>query len=377
MHGKQAAAAGRFALGGKAAPHDSLKIRHMTPGKPDWTGRGCSMGKLRYLMERVRRMDNAAMLRAARRISKQTGKALPSVLYDMTYCGVKYLAGYVDYETFRFYEMTPAQRETVITRGINNRYSRAMNNPAYVKLLDDKAVFNRLYNKQLGRRWADLREMTEEAFLRFFREVPDAVAKPLEESCGRGVERIQYEDDASAAALYRRLRENRQYLVEERIRQHDGMAALYPDAVNTLRFVTLRKNGKTHIVFVCLRIGSGGNVVDNFNHGGLFTTVPETGIVELPAVNKAGTVYETHPDTGTPIVGFQVPLFAEACRYVEALAGVIPEIGYAGWDIAVTARGPVVVEGNPFPGHDLYQSPIHRQAGGTGLRQRFEAIIYG
>lgn len=317
-------------------------------------------------------MDSAAMIDTARRISRHTGKAVSTVLCDMVYCGAKYLAGYVDYETFRLYEMTPEKRKTVITRGVNNRYCRMLNQPSYVKLMDNKVVFNRLFEKQLGRRWIDLRAATEAEFSAFFREIPDAVAKPLEGSCGNGVIPIAYRNSEQASEIYWCLRENRQYLVEEKIRQHTELEALYPDAVNTLRFVTIRKNGRTQIVFACLRIGRGGSVVDNFNRGGLLAAISKEGILHGPAIDKQGNLYCNHPNTFIKIDGFQVPMFSSVCRYVERLAGIVPEIGYTGWDIAITAYGPVVVEGNPFPGHDLYQPRLFQ---GNGLRPLFESIM--
>ena len=37
----------------------------------------------------------------------------------------------------------------------------------------------------------------------------------------------------------------------------------------------------------------------------------------------------------------------------------IPQIGYMGWDIAFTPNGPVLVEGNEYPGNGLLQLPEH------------------
>lgn len=34
-------------------------------------------------------------------------------------------------------------------------------------------------------------------------------------------------------------------------------------------------------------------------------------------------------------------------------------MGYTGWDVAITPDGPLFVEGNEFPGHDIYQLPEH------------------
>jgi hypothetical protein len=38
---------------------------------------------------------------------------------------------------------------------------------------------------------------------------------------------------------------------------------------------------------------------------------------------------------------------------------VVPQVGFIGWDVCLTPDGPVIVEGNDYPGHDLYQLPEH------------------
>ena len=50
---------------------------------------------------------------------------------------------------------------------------------------------------------------------------------------------------------------------------------------------------------------------------------------------------------------------------------ITPEIGYIGWDVCVGPDEPCIIEGNDFPGHDLYQLPIHRK-NGIGLLPKFK-----
>lgn len=47
------------------------------------------------------------------------------------------------------------------------------------------------------------------------------------------------------------------------------------------------------------------------------------------------------------IPGFQVPRWDEAVELVTRLANVIETNNYVGWDIALTDKGWVMIEGNP------------------------------
>ena len=55
---------------------------------------------------------------------------------------------------------------------------------------------------------------------------------------------------------------------------------------------------------------------------------------------------------------------------------IVPEIGYVGWDVCLGPTAPCLIEGNDFPGHDLYQLPVHRK-GNTGLLPLFEEAMKG
>lgn len=333
------------------------------------------MNKVSYVLKRISQMDFKEMLKTAKRISKENNASFFYVLLDIIYCGIKYMAGYVDYEVFDFYNLTAKQRKTIITRGVNNKFVSILNNGAASTTLDNKLLFNEKYNNFLGRDWLNLNLASKDEFNIFVKNKNVIIAKPHNQSCGKGVEKIAV-NTTTIDALYDNLIKNNQILIEENIIQHPQMANLYSNAVNTLRIVTINKNNVVHIVFKSIRIGNAGNVVDNFNHGGLFAIIDDFGIISSPAVDKKGNIYTNHPFTNHPIVGFKIPLFDNALDLVKDMAAVTPEVGYVGWDIAITPTKAIVIEANPFPGHDIYYSKAHAKQHPDGLRQKFEKIIY-
>ena len=166
--------------------------------------------------------------------------------------------------------------------------------------------------------------------------------------------------------------------LEEVIKQHPDVAKINPHAINTVRVVTIvttedgksiltvpkeeRKNLKlvTHVICAYFRIGTGKRFVDNFNSNGMVAPVDEkTGVVTQVAIDKKKNTYVTHPETGSKIKGFQFPYWDKVLEMVDKAAKVVPEMGYAGWDVGFTPDGPLFVEGNEFPGHDIYQLPEH------------------
>lgn len=85
----------------------------------------------------------------------------------------------------------------------------------------------------------------------------------------------------------------------------------------------------------------------------------ETGIVQDKAIDKNKVLYEVHPATGTQIKGFKFPEWEEALEMCKEASKIVPQMAYVGWDVGFSEKGPVFVEANEFPGHDIYQLPEH------------------
>ncbi|MBP1575999.1 MAG: hypothetical protein J6A68_00550 [Oscillospiraceae bacterium] len=337
------------------------------------------MGKFIYLWNRVAHMDYAGWLRAAKLVHFRSGKNTLVTLLDMALCGAKYQAGYMDYLVFEFEKLSAAQRATYVTRGVNNQLVKTLNDPALNHLFSNKAETLKAFAPFVKRAWIYLPETDEEGFREFFSRCKEGygrfVAKPLDGSCGRGISFIRCDIVDDPGQLYLDLKERGLLLCEEYLVQHPDMAALAPKSVNTLRLVTVFYQGKAHLVFPSIRIGNGKNV-DNLNAGGMASIIdPEKGCICKPCADKDGNVFDAHPITGTVFENYPIPCWQEAKELVLSLAAVEPRVGYVGWDIAISDKGPELIEANNFPGHDIYQFRVHLNEDRLGIKPRFDAIF--
>lgn len=334
------------------------------------------MKKIKYYFGRLFNMSFKRMFEVIDIVHKRSGKSKIYLFFDIIFCSVKYLAGYTDYMVFCFEDLTAKQRKTFITRGVNNEYIKKLNDSSYYDNFDDKIKFNNIFKKYLNRDFLDLANSTLEDFKDFTNKHSEFIVKPVSEMCGRGVEKIVVKKNTDIKNLYDKLIKNNQVLAEEYVIQSKEMSKLFPHSVNTIRLVTIRKNNKTTVIFRVIRIGNGKNVVDNYNNGGMYSLIDEKGNIIKPAIDKKGNIYEIHPVTKTKILGFKIPYFKEALNMVKKASEVIEEVGYVGWDIAITDNGPVMIEGNQLPGYDLYQSKIHLNDDNTGFKPLFDEVIY-
>ncbi len=328
------------------------------------------MGKVTYLMKRIKNMSFNNMFKTVDLVHEKTNKPKIFIFFDIVKCGIKYQAGYVDYNLYEMYKMNGRERKTVITRGINNNIIKKYNDMSYAYKFEDKALFNKLFDKYMNREWIYLKEASIEDFKKYLKGKKEVIVKPLSLSCGKGVEKIKV-NEKEAESLYNKLLETDQTLVEDVAIQNKVINDLYPLSVNTIRIVTLNKV----VVAALLRIGNHGNIVDNFNHEGMVTTINiETGVIEYPAIDKSGNVYEIHPETKKKIVGTKIPMWESVKDLCIEACDVVPELGYVGWDVCLGEDKPFLIEGNDFPGHDLYQLPVHR-SDNYGMLPQFEKAM--
>lgn len=319
------------------------------------------MPSFKYLVKRVMKMDYKNMLDKISRIHKETGMGRIAIFNDMRKCAVKYGAGYSDYDLFEMYRLTDEERDTYITRGRNNDLIKKYNNPEYNYLFRNKVEFNTLFHDFIKRDFIDVNSSSKEDVLEFIRKHAIFMAKPVVGTCGKGIEKIDVSAYASLDEVYNYLtQEGMNYELEEVIVQHEKVASIYPDSINTVRIVTIVDDeGESHIICAYFRIGN-GKYVDNFNSGGMVAPVnEETGEVIDKAIDKKKNLYEYHPITKAPIKGFIFPDWEKALELVRKASKLVPEMRYVGWDVSFTPDGPILVEGNEYPGHDIYQLPEH------------------
>lgn len=334
------------------------------------------MSKLSYAAKRALKMDWGRMLETAKMLHKKTGKSTAWLLKDMVQCALKYNAGYMDYKIAAMYNLNDAQRRTVITRGISNSIVRRMNDKAYWFNFDDKTTFNTLFADQVGRKWIKVDEsLTAEALADFLSDLPNVLYKPLEGSSGVGIVKFEKKDwEEDLNAFLKKVQGMGAGLLEELLIQHPDMSRLCPTSVNTVRIATLLGDKQEGIVYAFLRIGN-GKVMDNVDQGGMAARVDlNSGKLLTVAADKAGNVFDRHPMTGTPIVGFTIPYFEEAKQMCLTAMHKVPQVRFVAWDVAITADGPRFIEGNSFPSHAVPQFAAH-YPDGIGILPEFRKFI--
>ena len=118
-------------------------------------GDGGAMGRLGYIFRCIAHMDYGALFDTVGEVHERSGKNRAGLFVDIVKCGFKYGAGYKDYLLLEFETMTPAQRATFVTRGVNNSIVKMLNDPACYHIFDNKNEFYTTFAKYLHRAWLD------------------------------------------------------------------------------------------------------------------------------------------------------------------------------------------------------------------------------
>ena len=196
------------------------------------------------------------------------------------------------------------------------------------------------------------------------KEVTSCVIKTTESSHGDNVWVIQNIDYQDSDAILTRfdgqqmllslVLGNEPLIFESLVRQTEQFAAFNPSSVNTVRFMTaLYPDGSAKVIATFIKIGRAGRCVDNAGGGGNVDVCVDVATGEIRyAIQFDGWHHvkeiDAHPDSGNPLNGVVInnweSIKAEVIRFQQAF----PYCKVAGWDIAITNEGPVVIEVNDF-----------------------------
>lgn len=141
------------------------------------------------------------------------------------------------------------------------------------------------------------------------------------------------------------------------VKQTAQFAAFNASSVNTVRFMTtLWPDGYARIIATFIKIGRAGKCVDNAGGGGNGGNVDvcidtETGKTQYAILYEGWRNIkdiEMHPDSGCPLNGVVIEHWNDIKEEVLKFQQAFPFCKAAGWDIAITDEGPVVIEVNDF-----------------------------
>lgn len=323
----------------------------------------------------LKELDREKFLRFTQHAAQQTGRSSWSLWWDALVSSVVYNISLMEYFQFRYYEIAQQERVKWAGTGYMYEYQRIMNPPSQRRVLADKTEFLKVYKAFVHHNFFKKEELANEAAVAdFIQNNSRLVLKSSDGQCGRGIEVITTEG-LSPEELRQGLERTGNDMVEAFVEQHPDLQLLSPSGLNTVRIITqINKEGKVDFLGARLRITVNSSV-DNLAAGNLAAPIDlQTGKIIGEGVYSDITKKNEshHPITGVAIRGFQVPHWTEAKTTVEQAALAFPQNKSIGWDVAITANGVDLIEGN----HDwcklLWQLPVQR-----GLKEVLEEYQHG
>jgi hypothetical protein len=315
-------------------------------------------------------------------------RSVPQQLVDLVTHKLKLNIAPYDYYAFEFYKGDKSWEEKGRYVGRHGSLYWPFENNAlrYNPLFTHKYI-EKLLLKGAGLPTARLLAMIgdlgdirgREELAEFLRRVPhDVVVKPVSGTHGKKVLVVSRSGDELRAGgkicsehdIWDHVSADlaRGFLVEEKLTNTAEIAALYPSSLNTFRIVTIKTLDKQWCLAAAyLRVGAGGNVVDNIAAGGILVRVDADGTT--CSAHRNGQPLESHPDTGAPLVGIRLSGYRAACDLALEASRKLGFVGTIGWDIAATDSGPVIVEAN------LWWTPSFQAALGGAISDELAASL--
>ncbi len=282
---------------------------------------------------------------------------------DIVFCTVMLGASPANYKLFGFEKLSFENRKTFVTNRISRKMIKKYNLPTMVDEFENKAKFATNFSPFFGRKWILINDNHIDELKKFFAGGGRYICKPVNGSQGQNIDVISDFKSNDINQYEKILSKYKNYIIEEWIEQHEDISLLYPDAVNCLRLITVFQDDEMHILTGGLTLGVDSEIANGSQKSIICPVNLKTGILDDPGADANGNIFYEHPITKKKIVGFKIPFWDEIVMLLDKATKIIPQIGYVGWDIAITPNGPILIEGNTTPGYKYYQLPAHKEKG--------------
>ncbi len=177
------------------------------------------------------------------------------------------------------------------------------------------------------------------------------VIKPAVYS-GEGIDIFFYDATKNEEINFKELLKSyhKNFIVQEVAKQHEVLASIHPDSLNTLRVISFLFQGDVHISSSILRMGVGGCRLDNVSTGGLACPVLPDGSLEKKAMNLHSE-WQTHHPGGTIFADVKIPSYDKVLSAIKRAHQDVPHFRIIGWDFSIDENGePIFIEYNGAPG---------------------------
>ena len=337
---------------------------------------------IKYLGYNLIRTDYKKLFDYVNKLSEIEKINKLGVYIDILKCLIKYDTRFLDYFYFRFFNKD--EDRSIHTNVWDMHLFHKKYNSSNSIIFRDKLKFRKRFEKYFNYPYFELTNLEDIDNLVAWIEVlnlKQIVAKEPLGTVGSGVlilevKRIKgqlFIDDVQVEIFLKTIFNDGFTLFETFIVQNEVLASIYPKSINTIRIVTFLNRGNVEIWGALLRMGYDKSV-DNFDAGGLSAKVNlDNGIISSGAKFKNpfdNTIYSNHPITNNIIKGIEIPYWSEVILMIKSAALEVTDVKTVGWDVAITDKGPTLIEGN-----DNWDKTHFELISGIGLNNRIKELL--
>lgn len=341
------------------------------------------------------------LLDQARFVKRTTGKAILTQLFEILALrrgyGELYAYEYYDYKLYDDQRFPAATKNEFLGTRAEAKVSEAVNSPTWDMIEEDKLMTYALlsglslpiphtfavYHRR-GRYFAPAETFkTADRLADYLRNRAryPFFAKPVQSSFGRGGFAVKSLDEGNDRLILidgtnTPIRDFIDGLDRVEARQTIELGYIFQEllvphpvirqacgTISSVRLLILLDDDGPRVFRAVWKVPRKASMTDNFYHGKsgnmLAWVDVDTGVVQR-VIGRLGRGQEdvrSHPDTGELLLGLPLPDWDALVKMGLTAAAALPRLRFLHFDIAMTDRGPVILEINVLGSFDLVQLP--------------------
>ncbi len=256
------------------------------------------------------------------------------------------------------------------------RWANQLNPTAFAPLTWNKRLTcERLGEELFGRPWLATRQATMAETLDFWKRHRVLILKPVDGFKGDGIECLDWDIPETKKRATVDKCVGKPFLLEPYIHPHPALAEVMPDSLASLRIHTIRHQEDVRICLLSsIRFGRKGMPTDH--HAQSYSVCFNAdGELISPKAYCAEALVDIHADSGYRFADFKLPYWEECVALVKKAALRFPEVPYLGWDVAITASGPQIIEVNHISAAPRHLQPFLLLSGyGKGIYRELRTL---